>query len=70
MQHRLPDEKMEVTLEDFANWLLQLPEEIRTKQIWYIDIGKMYKGKPVDFDFSPSKSHVALEELLDEEDQT
>jgi hypothetical protein len=66
-RHHLPEDKMEVTWEDFANWILTLPEEIQSKQIWYIDIGALYKGRPIDFVASPTKAFIGLEELNDSE---
>ena len=63
----LPDDKMEVTWEDFGKWIQELPEDIKTKQVWFIDLGKMYKGKPIDFSFSPTKEFVGMVVLPDEE---
>lgn len=60
----------DTTYEEFANWLLQLPDEIKLKKIWYIDLNQMYKSKPVDFLPSPSKEFLGLEELSEDEEQT
>jgi hypothetical protein len=59
---RLPEETQHMTLEDFAIWILALPKDIKGKQIWFIDIGTQYKGKPLNMEVSPSGTHVSIEE--------
>ena len=68
MRFRANVECKDTTYEEFANWLLQLPVEIRSKKIWYVDLNLMYKSKPVDFVASPSKEYLGLEELHDSEE--
>jgi hypothetical protein len=63
-----PETTQNLTVEDFANWLLALPSDIRKKQIWYIDIGMQYKGKPLLVDTSPSGTHICIEEDLEDKE--
>lgn len=62
---RLPEFSDDMTLEDFANWLLTLPSDLKGKKIWFIEIGEQYKDKPLYVDLSPSGTHVSIEEAHD-----
>ena len=59
---RLPETDQTMTVEDFANWLLALPNEYKKKQIWFIDINMVYKDKPLNVEVSPSGSHIYIED--------
>lgn len=56
----------EMTIEDFANWLLQQDDEIKSKKIWFIDITTPYKGKPLFIDKSPSGDFISIEDAKGE----
>jgi hypothetical protein len=66
-QMQLPIEELKMTLEDFAKWILELPDETKKKQIWFIDITAPYRGKPLEMDESPSGTHVSIEDSLGDE---
>lgn len=58
---------IEMTLEDFANWILALPDSYKGKKIWYIDITMPYKGKGLNVEESPTKEYIAIEDSKDPE---
>jgi hypothetical protein len=58
--------EIEMTIEDFADWLKALPEDTRSKRIWFIDITFPWKGKPLIVEESPSKSHISIEDATGE----
>lgn len=65
MKTRLPYEPkddMDTTWEGFAEWILSLPEELKGAKIWYADLGTLWKGKPLEFEYSPSREWVGIEE--------
>lgn len=55
-----------MTVEDFANWLLQLDDEVKKKKIWFIDINKPYKSKGLWIDKSPSGEYISIEDSHDD----
>ena len=59
---RLPDTDQTMTLEDWANWILALPDEYKKKQIWFVDISYPYKDKPLNLEMSPTGTHVSIED--------
>jgi len=59
---RLPEVELNMTVEDFANWLLSLGKEYTQKQIWEIDVSYPYKGKDWDIEISPSGSHISIKD--------
>lgn len=60
------NDNFEMTVEDFANWLLQLDDEVKKKKIWFIDINKPYKSKGLWVDKSFSGEYVSIEDAQDE----
>lgn len=54
--------ELNMTVEEFAQWLLELPPDIRQKQIWFIDITRPYKGKPLNVEESPTGEYVMIED--------
>ena len=65
MSYNRVEEELDMTVEDFANWLLALPEEYKTKKIWFIDISMPYKDKPLEVESSPSGSHISIVDSKD-----
>lgn len=61
------DAEIEMTVEDFANWLLALPDDTKQKKIWFIDITMPWKGKGLWVEKSPSESHVSIEDFRESE---
>lgn len=66
MSNREEDVIPEFTVESFAQWMLTLPDEIKKKKIWYIDITRPYKGKGLWVDENFSKTHVTIEDAIDD----
>lgn len=56
-----------MTAEDFANWILQLPDDVKKRKISFIDITKPYKGKGLYVDETFSKEFITIEDCHDEE---
>lgn len=57
------------SVEEFAQWLLSLPDDVKKKKIWFIDINQPYKGKGLWFDDSFSDKFVSIEDCLDQDKQ-
>jgi hypothetical protein len=60
------NDDFEMTVEDFAKWLLTLDDEVKKKKIWFIDINKPYKSKGLWIDKSPSGQYISIEDSHDE----
>lgn len=59
---REDETELDMTVEDFAKWLLELPADIRKKKIWFIDVVRPYKGKPLVVEDSKSKAFISIED--------
>lgn len=54
------------TVEEFANWLLALPDDVKRKKIWFIDVNQPYKGKGLWVDNSFSEKFISVEDAHDD----